>query len=169
MAQGIHCVHGPEKVRPPVCALGSAQFAVATPVTIDTNGFLAPISSSGEKIWGYCTEDVTAISTNSSGSTAGVTQQHDKAAHSYAPRIIEPDNVDFWADSDQAMTQTDIGAYADVVSVSAGVVTINLAAGASGQFHVIGLLSNVNQLGDGDTDRIIVRAAEPQDMAFAQA
>lgn len=156
-------------MRTPVCAVDSEVFAVGSPVTIDANGFLAVASSSGEKLYGFCTEGVTVISTNSTGSTAGVTQQNDPTAVGYAPRIIAPDNVEFWADSDQAMTQTDIGAYADIASESAGVVTLNLAAGGTGQFLVMGLLSNLDPSADGDTDRVIVKVAEPQDLAFAQS
>lgn len=168
IAQGFHRVNGEERVLPPVCAVDSEVFAEFSPVTINSDGFLA-VSAATEKIYGYCTQAVTVIATNSTGSTAGVTQSTNSAAVGYAPRVIAPDNVQFWADSDQAMTQTDIGAYADIASESAGVVTLNLAAGATGQFIVEGLLSNVDPSAEGDTDRVIVRVAEPQELAFAQS
>lgn len=155
----------------PVCAKGSEVFAEGSPVTIDSSGFLAVASSSGEKIFGYCTENVTVVATNSSSQpSAGYWQNTNSAAVGYAPRVIAPDNVLAWYDSDLAFTQTDVGAYADIASVSAGVATLNLAAGASGQFLVEGLYASVDPAGSaGDTDRIIVRVAEPQELAFAQA
>ena len=154
---------------PSICAVDSEVFAEGSPVTIDANGFLAVASSSGEKIFGYCTEAVTVLSTNSTSSTAGVTQNTNSAAVGYAPRVISPKNVEFWADSDTAFVQTDVGAYCDIVSESAGVVTLNLAATTSGQFIVLGLASNQDPSAAGDTDRIIVRVAEPQQYSFAQA
>lgn len=168
MAQGYLLVNDMERVMAPVCAVDSEVFAEGCPVTINSNGFLAP-TAAGEKIYGFCTQTVTVIATNSTGSTAGVTQSSNPLAVGYAPRVIAPDNVLFWADSDQALTQTDIGAYCDIASETAGVVTLNLAAGASGQFIVEGLLSNFDPSAEGDTDRIVVRVAEPQELAFAQA
>lgn len=167
MAQGIHRIHGAERVQPSVVAKNSEVFALYSPVTIDTNGFLAVCTSSGEKVYGYVTEAFTAIATNQTG-TAGVYQLTDNTVARYAPRVIAPDNVDFWADSDQAYTDTDAGAYADVASVASGVVTLNLAAGSTGQFAVLELLSTSDPSAEGDTDRIVVRAAEWTTLGFAQ-
>ena len=168
MAQGILTVHGEEIVQPPVIAKNSEAFALYSPVTIDASGFLAVASSSGEKIYGYCTEAFTAIAANQTG-TAGTFQIALNTAARYAPRVIAPDNVDFWADSDEALTDTSIGAYADIASVSSGVVTMNLVAGTSGQFVVLGLMSQFNPLAEGDTDKIVVRASELTAHAYAQA
>src|SRR3990167_9192814 len=158
MAAGIHRIHGQEEVRSPVAALGSEVFVVGTPVWLDAAGFLATIVTN-ERPYGYCMEAFTAIATNSSGATLGVTQQSDRTAVGYAPRVIAPDNVDFWMDCDQALAQTDIGQYMDV-TISAGIVTGNLAAGSTGVFLVKGLLSNENPLAEGDTDKAICRVAE---------
>lgn len=135
----------------PVIAKNSEVFAIGSPVTIDSSGFLA-VTAATEKVYGYCTENYTAASDNQ---TVGV----------YCPRVISPDGVDAWFDADQAATQTDIGAYADVASSSAGVVTLNLAAGANGSFIVTG----IDPFGTGTTTRVSVRVAEPQVLAFAQA
>lgn len=167
MAQGILVVHGEEIVQPPVVAANSTTFAKDSPVTINSSGFLAVISSSGEKVYGYISEAFASIATNQTG-TAGTFQIADNTAARYAPRVIAPDNVDFWADSDVALTDTDIGAYADVASVSSGVVTMNLVAGTSGQFAVLGLLSQFNPLAEGDTDKIVMRVAEPTTSGFTQ-
>ena len=61
MAQGFNRIHGYEEVMPSICAVDSEVFAEGSPVTIDANGFLAVASSSGEKIFGYCTEAVTVL------------------------------------------------------------------------------------------------------------
>lgn len=168
MAQGYIRIEK-EEVMEPVCATDSEVFAKGSPVTINSSGFLAVASSSGEKIYGFCTEAVTVISTNSTSSTAGVTQTSDSTAVGYAPRVISPRGVKFWADSDTTFTQTDIGAYLDIASESSGVVTLNLSATTSGQFVVVGLASNVDPGSTGDTDRIVVEVAEPQISAAAQA
>lgn len=165
MAQGFNRVEGQERVRPPVIAKNSEAFTVGLPVTIDSNGFLAVASSSGEKIWGYVTETVTVLSTNQNGST----QTLNSAAIGYAPRVLDAANVYIWGDSDQAMTQTDIGAYVDIGSTTSGSLVFNLAAGSTGQFLVTALLSDTDPSAEGDTDRIVVHVAEPQDFAFAQS
>lgn len=169
MAIGIERIHGKEMVQPPgPVAKNSEVFALWSPVTIDGSGFLAVISSSGEKVYGYCAEAFTAIATNQTG-TAGTFQTTDATAARYSPRIIAPDNVDIWMDADQALTDTDIGAYHDVASVSSGVPTMNLAATTSGQFVVLALASQTNPSAEGDTDRVVLRAAELTTHAYAQA
>ncbi|MFA6158980.1 MAG: hypothetical protein WC763_05175 [Candidatus Paceibacterota bacterium] len=152
-------------MREPVAAVGSGVFAKGTPVYIDSSGFLAPIATD-ERPYGFCTEDVTAIATNSSGSTVGVTQQNDPTAVGYAPRVIDCENVEFWMDCDEDLTQTSIGQYMDV-TISAGVVTGNLVSGSTGLFLVTGLLSNENQEATGDANRVICRVAERLDVLGA--
>lgn len=164
MAQGILRVHGQEKLRVPVVANNSDVFAENSPVFIDSDGFLA-ISSTTNKIWGYCKKAFTALAANETGTGLQTT---DSATARYAPPVIEPDNVDFWADADEALTQTSVGTYADIASVAAGVVTLNLVGGSTGQFHVLGLLADFDPNFTGDTLKIVVRAAEPQDSGFAQ-
>lgn len=165
MAQGIQRINGTPEFRHPVVAKNSEVFAEGSPVTVDSSGFLAVASSSGEKIFGFCLRGFTALSTNQTGS--GV-QTTDSAAARFGPPIVGPKGVYFWADSDLAYTDTDTGAYADVASASSGVVTLNLAAGGTGQFFVTGLLSDTDPSAEGDTDRIVVTVAEPQDYAWTQ-
>ncbi len=156
MAQGFVRIEGDEKVRQGVIAANTTTFAEGTPVFINTSGFLDVCTSSGEKVWGFCTE-------------AKITTSDNQTVAMYKPRVIGCENVTFFADSDQAFTQTDAGAYVDIASSSAGVVTLNLAAGNTGQFFVVGLLSDIDPSADGDTDRIVVKVAEPQEFAFAQS
>lgn len=165
MAQGFHRIHGVEIVRSPVAALGNEVFKVGTPVWLDAAGFVATIVTN-ERPYGYCTEDYTAISTNSSSSTLGITQTNNPAGVGYAPRIIAPDNVDFWMDCDQALAQTDIGQYMDV-TISSGVVTGNLSSGSTGLFLVKGLRANEDPSSEGDTDRVICTVAERQEILGA--
>lgn len=165
MAQGFARVSGPEEVLPSVIAKNSEVFAVGSPVTV-VSGYLQVATSSGQKIYGFCTEGFTALSTNQNGT---VPQTTNSAAVGYAPRVLHPEKVLFWADSDQAFAQTDVGTFCDIASVSNGVVTLNLAGTTSGQFSISGLLSDMDPSAEGDTDRVVVKVAEPQQLAFAQA
>lgn len=164
MAQGFNRVVGLEEVRPSIVAKNSEVFAEGSPVTV-ASGFLK-VAAAGEKIYGFSTQAGTALSTNQNGT---IPQTGGAGAIGWAPRVISSINVYFWADSDQAFAQTDIGQYCDIASVSAGVVTLNLAGTTSGQFIVVDLLSNEDPSAEGDTDRIVVKVAEPQEYAFAQA
>lgn len=168
MAQGIARVSTMGRIQEPIVAANSEVFADASPVSINSSGFLAVSTSAGEKIWGYCLRPFTAISTNQTG-TAGTYQLYDAAAARFAPPILAPEGVVFWADSDLALTDTDLDVYCDIASVSSGVVTLNLAGGSTGQFKVMNLASNSDPSAEGDTDRIYVMVAEPQGLAFAQS
>lgn len=165
MAQGIFRIDGEEIVRPPCVAANSIVFAEWSPVYKNSSGFIDMVATN-ERPYGFITQAYTALSTNQNGT---VPQTHSPDAIGYAPRVIAPDNVLFWADADIAWTQTDNDAYCDVASVASGVVTMNLAAGATGTFHVHGLLADLS--GDpsfaGDTTKIVVSVAERQDLAYA--
>jgi len=169
MAQGIFNIEGKVEMRPPVIAVDDEVFAEYSPVTIDSNGFLAVMSSSDEKCWGFCLEAFTAIATNDSASSVTSVQTTNKAVHSYAPPVQSPLNVLFWCDCDIAFTQTDVGAYADIVSESSGVVTMDLAATTAGGFLVMGLLSNWDPSATGDTDKTVFKVSEPFDVAQTQS
>mgnify|MGYP000906792115 CR=1 FL=1 len=136
----------------PVIGKNSEQFSYADPLTIDSNGFLARATSSGEKIWGFSLEDVTMASDN-------------QTVAKYKPLVIPFDEVVMVFTADQAVTQTDIGAYADIVTSTSGGYVLNFAAGATGQFFCQGFDPN----NDGSTTLAIVRVAEPQVLAFAQS
>jgi len=163
--QGIHRILGEAKIMTPVVAANSEVFAEYSPVYINTDGFLAVISSSGEKVRGYCMEAFTANSANQTGTEF---QMNDNTAARYAPPVLDPSNVEFWADGDAAFTETDRGAYCDAASESAGVVTLNLSATTSGQFEVVGLLADFDPNYSADTTKVIVRVAEPQGLGFTQ-
>lgn len=132
----------------PVIGKNSEQFSVGDAVYIDSDGFLAKITTSS-KVLGYVIEDVTMASDN-------------QTVAKKCPLYVYAEGVEIEVDSDQACTQTDIGAYADMGTVTSGAMVLNLAAGATGQFCVLGFDAN-------DTDKVIVTVAEPQKFGFAQS
>lgn len=129
----------------------SVQLSVGDPLTIDSNGYL-DIASTTSKIIGYSLEDVTAASDN-------------QTVAMVKPVYVEAARVRMIYQADQACTQTDIGAYADLGTASTGACVLNLAAGATGQFLVEGF----DPYGTGDTTLCVVVVAEPQQLAFAQS
>lgn len=133
-----------------VIGKNSEQFTKGDPVTIDANGFLIVATSSGEKILGFALEDKTCASDN---------QTVAKYAIQYVPAL----GVQMIYQADQDCVQTDIGAYADVTGTT-GAIRMNLSAGATGQFIVLGF--NPDGLGDS---YVVVKVAEPQELAFAQS
>lgn len=132
----------------PIIAKNSEAFAVGDAVYIDGDGFLAKITTSS-KVLGYAIETVTVAADN-------------QTVAKKCPQYVYAEDVEVEIDSDQACTQTDIGAYADMGTVTSGAQVLNLAAGTSGQFLVLGFDAD-------DTDKVIVVVAEPQKLAFAQA
>lgn len=134
----------------PVIGASSTTFTSGDPLTINSSGFLAVATSSGEKILGYAIETKTTTSDN-------------ETVAKYCPAYVPADGVWMLYQSDQACTQTDVGAYADVTGTT-GAIYINLAAGSTGQFFVEGF--NPDGLG---TSYVVVRAAEPQVLGFAQS
>ena len=152
MAQYYLRVPDKHGVAQPVIGKNSEQFSVGDPVTIDSNGFLARATSSGEKIWGFANQDVTMASDN-------------QTVAAVKPEVIPFDGVTMVFTADQAVTQTDIGAYADIVTSTSGGYVLNFAAGSTGQFLCTGFDPN----NDGTTTLAIVKVAEPQLFAFAQS
>lgn len=132
----------------PIIAANSEAFSVGDAVTIDGDGCLAKASTSS-KIFGYAIEDYTAAADN-------------ETVAKYCPMYVYARGIEIVIDADQACTQTDIGAYADLGTVTTGVQVLNLAAGATGQFLVLGFLAD-------DTDKVIVVAAERTEDAYAQS
>lgn len=130
---------------PPVIGKNSEVFAMGSPVTINTDGFLAVATSAGEKIYGFCMEDKTCASDN-------------QTVAAYCPLICSPVNV-VWECGTAAIAQTDVGEYADIASLSSGVATM-ANPGATGQFILVEVV-------DSTTGRYMV--AEPQQLAFAQS
>lgn len=135
-----------------VIMTNSASIDFGDFVTIDSDGFLKRIAA-GEKILGTFAEQTkTAAADNQT-----VAQVKGK----YEP--IDLYDV-FELTADQACTQTDLGAYADIV-MSSSTILANLAAGATGQLFVIDFDPNR----DGTTTLVRVKVAEPQQLAFAQS
>jgi hypothetical protein len=133
----------------PVLGKNSEVITAGDPVSIDSDGFLIA-SVAGGKVLGFAIETKTMTSTNSTVAL-------------YCPQYIPADGVWMLYQSDQACTQTDIGAYADITGTT-GAFYIDLAAGATGQFFVEGF--NPDGLG---TSYVVVRVAEPQVSAAAQS
>lgn len=151
MAQKFYKVSPDVPVEASVLGKNSAAFAVADPVTIDSDGLLI-VATAGTKIIGYAVEAVTMASDNETVA---------KKMPKFIPALP---GVLMQYTADQACTQTDVGAYADL-SGTTGAIQVNLAAGANGQFIVKGF----DPEGDGTTTEVIVETAEPQALAFAQA
>lgn len=131
-------------------AKNSEAFAKADPVTIDSSGWLI-VSTAGAKIIGYAMEAFTAAADNQT-----VAKKSPLCAVARGQLMVYT--------SDQACTQTDIGAYADLAGTT-GAMTVNLAAGSSGQF----IVRAFDPDRDGSTTKVVVMVAEVQDDAYAQA
>lgn len=130
----------------------SESIDLNDPVSFDGDGFLIA-ATAGVKLLGvFAKADTTVASDNE---TVGLVKGQ------YIP--LDPSMV-LEMTSDQACTDTDVGAYADL-AVSGGVYTLNLAAGSSGQFLVIGY----DPEGTGATTTVRVKPAERQVDAYAQA
>lgn len=135
---------------PSAIGKNSEVFTIMDPVTVDSNGFLA-FATAGTKVIGHMNETITMASDN-------------QTVAKVKPKYTPAEGVVILAEADQAWTQTDIGAYADIVG-STGSVNVNFAAGASGQYYVL----EGDPLGTGSTTQVAVTVAEPQKLAFAQA
>ena len=135
----------------PVIGKNSEAFAEGDGVYIDANGFLAKATTSS-KILGYATSNLTMDSDN---------QTVDKVK----PGYVYAGDVEMIIGSDQDAVQTDIGAYADYGTITSGAQELNLVAGTTGQFLVVGF----DPYETGDDDQVVVVVAEPQRSAFAQA
>lgn len=141
---------GRQVIGQPIIANNSEVLAVGDPLSIDANGHLI-YAAAGTKVIGYCMEAKTHTSDN-------------ETVAKYCPQYIEAEGVSMLYESDQACTQTDIGAYADVVGTT-GATYMNLNAGATGQFIILAF----DPEGESDTDLVVVKVAEPQTSAFAQS
>ena len=135
----------------PIIGKNSEDISPSDAVYADTNGFLALITTSS-RVLGYATDDVTMASDN---------QTVDAVKPSYVPAL----GIEMVYGSDQDCVQTDIGAYADMGTVSSNGFELNLSAGSSGQFFVLGFDPDE----EADDDAVVVEVAEPQFLAFAQA
>lgn len=131
-----------------VIAKNSEVFKRGLPVTIDSSGFLAGCTSSGEKVHGYCLEDYTAASDN-------------QTVAAYKPQVMDPKDVVMKFSTTGTLAQTDIGEYADVSTNTAGIVVLG-NPGSTGQFELVAIDPD-------DSTSGYFRVAEPQQYAFAQS
>ena len=100
----------------PIIGKNSEGLVEADAVYIDSSGFLAKITTSS-KVLGFSIEARTMAADN---------QTVDKVKPQYAPAL----GIKMVYGSDQDATQTDIGAYADMGTVTSNGFELNLAAGA---------------------------------------
>lgn len=136
----------------PVIAKNSEAFATGDAVYIDTSGFLAKATTSS-KVLGFALDTVTVASDN---------QTVAKVCPKYVPAM----DVLMQYTADVAVTQTKIGEYADFSAVTSGGFTVGVnGSGATGQLFILGF----DPEGDGSTDQVVVKVAEPQQLAFAQS
>jgi len=121
-------------------------------VTINSDGFLARTAAT-EKIDGYYVgAPVTAAADNQT--VAMVKGQYE----------VNTGDVVFEMTADQACTQTDVGAYADI-KLATNAFQLDLGTGATGQMFV----QDFDPERDGSTTIVRVKIAEPQQLAFAQS
>lgn len=152
---GIRVVQEPNPYNYQSCIMAnSAHLDPDDPVTINSSGFLNKVAA-GDKVQGYYIG--ASVDATSDNQTVALEEA------SYQPVMAGGGTV-FEGTADQACTQTDIGAYADF-AVSTNAITINLAAGSSGQVEIIEFDPN----SDGSTTLVRFVIAEPQALAFAQA
>ena len=150
MAQKFYKVGPDVAIEASVLGLNSAAFAVADPVTVDANGFLI-VATAGDRVLGFSVDAVTMASDN-------------QTVAKVKPKFIPANQgVLMQYTSDQACTQTDVGAYANLTGTT-GAIQIDLVAGTAGQFFVKGF----DPEEDGTTTEVIVETAEPQALAYAQ-
>lgn len=148
MAQYFFRDPGNVEVLTPVIGKNSEAFKIGTPVTIDSSGFLAGCTSSGEKVYGICIEDKTCASDN-------------QTVAQYKPLVVDAQDVIIAYSTSGTLAQTDVGEYADVATNSSGAITMG-NPGATGQFLCTGINPD-------DTTMGYFRVAEPQQYAFAQS
>jgi len=133
----------------PIIGKNSTQFSQVDPVVADSSGWL-DIAGTTTKVLGFSTDDRTMASTN-------------QTVAKIKPTYVPSQGVLAQITADQAVTQTDIGAYADTGTATTGAFVVNLVAGTSGQFHVLGAADP-----DSLTTDCVVEVAEPQSLGFTQ-
>ena len=150
---GVRVMQGPKTYNVQECIMAnSAHLDPDDFVIINSSGFLNK-PAAGDKIQGFFMGAATDATADNQ--TVGLVKVK------YCP--VDQNTV-FELTADQACTQTDLGAYADII-VSTNAITCNLAAGSSGQLEVIDFDPNR----DGTTTLVRCVIAEPEALAFAQA
>jgi len=136
----------------PIIGVNSTVLSRADAVYINSSGFLA-ISSTTNKILGFSLDTISALASDNET----VAKVKPKYTPGLGIRMQYPSDID--------CTQTDVGAYADLSSGTTNAQTVNLLAGSTGQFLVLGFDPNE----ESDNDVVVVEVAEPQQLAFAQS
>lgn len=156
MSQRIFREQESEHFREPVIGANSETFLDGSYVAINSSGFLI-VATAGLRLEGICRQNVNMASNNQT--VAMVT-----------PLVIDADNVEMSMLADQAFTQTNVGEYVAISTVTAGLQTLALSTSSAtqGALRVIGLLDTIS--GDpswsGNTTQIVVKRAIAQDLAY---
>lgn len=135
----------------PIVGANSVAFTENDAVYIDGSGFTALVTTSS-LVYGVARQTVTMAATNQTVALVKVP-------------VRTVDGLHMLYGADQAATATDRGAYADFGTITTGAQVINLAAGTSGQMHVLGF--NLNPAETATTD-VVVEFSEWQKLAYAQ-
>ena len=152
MPQRVHRENIEAGLGEPIIGANSEAFTVNDAVYINSAGFLAKVTTSSV-VLGVARRTVTAASDNQTVAQVKVPIRTWHGLHMVYG-------------ADQAAVQTDIGAYADFVTITTAVQQLNLVAGASGQCHVLAF--NPNPAETATTD-VVIEFAEVQSLAYAQA
>ena len=151
MAQRLLHENADLRVGYPIIGANSVAFAYADPVYIDTSGFLA-LATTSSKVLGHALDSRTMAATN-------------QTVAAVKPLYTPWEGVVAAITADQAVTQTDIGAYADTGTGTSGAWVLNFAAGTTGQFHCLGF----DPEDTATTTLAVIEIAEPQSLGFAQS
>lgn len=154
--QRIYRAFGQERVREPIIGANSEVFVDGTLVSKNSGGFLIA-STAGLRIWGVCRQNVTMSGTN-------------QTVAQVKPIVIEVSNLTLSMLGDQAVVAGDRFKWADVSTVSAGLQTVAVStATTAGQLAIQQLQSDVDNDPSIATNQLLVKVAEWQDFAYAQA
>ena len=135
----------------PIIGANSEEFSQADAVFINSSGFLELADVGGKILGYYAGQGETMASDN-------------QTVAKKTPDYVYAESVEMVYGADQDCTQTDVGAYADFGTVTTGAFELNLAAGSTGQFLVLGF----DPENDANNDHVVVVAAELQKAAFSQ-
>lgn len=136
----------------PVIGANSATFSEADAVYINTSGFL-DVATTSSRILGFSNETISALASDNQ-TVAKVT-----------PKYVYTNGVLVVYTASGAITQTMVGEYADFSSTTSGAQTVsNTTSATTGQVFIVGF----DPAGDGTTTDVVIQAAEPQYLDFAQ-
>lgn len=154
--QQLYRVFGDERVRDPVIGANSEVFKDGTLVSKNSSGFLI-VATAGLRIWGICRSEVTMSASN-------------QTVAMVKPIVVEVSNITMSMLGDQAVVAGDLFKFADISTVSNGLQTVAVStATTSGQLAIENLQTDVDNSPGVPAFQLLVKVAEWQDLAYAQA